>query len=68
MWNDFATGPLSAYAAVNEAQMRGLDIEPVELLSLGPDPAPSRPGKPLRIGVGFVLAMALMTGKDQTGT
>ncbi len=65
LWNDFAAGPLTAYAAVNEAQMRGLDLEPVELLSLGTEPAPSRPGKPLRIGVGFVLAMGQMYGKTK---
>lgn len=65
LWHDFAAGPLTAYAAVNECQIRGLDLEPVELLALGPDPAPSRPGKPLRIGVGYTLALRTLDGKTK---
>lgn len=65
LWDDFVAGPLTAYAALNETAMRGLDIEPVELLALGPEPSPSRPGKPLRIAVGHTLALRKLDGKTK---
>jgi len=59
-WAGFARGPLAAMAALDQLQARGLDLEPVELLALGPEPRPTRPGKPLRLAVGHVASLRLV--------
>lgn len=63
-WTEFLRGPLTARAALLEARHLGFDLELTELLSLGPDPHPSRPAKPLRWAVGITLAYRLLEQTD----
>jgi hypothetical protein len=55
-WPGFARGPLTAWAALGEVGLLGLELDAAELLALGPVPEPSRPTRPLRWAVGLTLA------------
>jgi hypothetical protein len=54
-WAEFASGALTAWSALGEIEMRGFSLDLAELISLGPNPLPSRPIKPLRLAVGIML-------------
>ncbi len=54
-WPGFASGALTAWFSLGEIEMRGLTLDLAELISLGPNPQPSRPTKPLRLAVGLIL-------------
>ena len=52
----FAIGPLTARAVIAQCRLQDLSVEPVSLLSLGPQPEPNRPAKALRWAVGLTRA------------
>ena len=51
-------GPLACLGACREVRSLGMEIDLTEVLSLGPDPNPSRPAKPLRCTVGLLLSFS----------
>lgn len=57
LWPGFAQGPLTARAAVLEAQFLGRKADLTALLALGPKPQPSRPNKDLRWAAGLLLTL-----------
>ncbi len=57
LWPGFAQGPLLARAAILEAQYLGRKAELTPLLSLGPNPEPTRPNKDLRWAAGLLLTL-----------
>ena len=60
-------GPLAALGICRELEAMGLGLDLAQLLALGPEPAPSRPTKPLRWAVGVTLALRRMEQAAQQG-
>ena len=62
LWNHFVFGPWTATAAMAEAGLAGHEVDPMEVLAEGPEPAPSRPSLGLRWAVGFTLGARRLEG------